>query len=76
MTTTMDACSAYLQVPMDPDSVCKTTMITHIGTYAWRFMPFGLRNEPATMSRIVEEKFSGYNRKICMVYLDDTIAFS
>ena len=74
--TTMDACSAYWQVPMAQDSISRTTMITHFGTYAWKYMPFGLRNAPATMSRVVETIFSGYNRRICMVYLDDIVTFS
>ena len=74
--TTMDACSAYWQVPRAEDSIHKTAMVTHMGHYAWKFMPFGLRNEPATMSRVVEQLYEGYNRSICMVYLDDTITFS
>ena len=74
--TTMDACSAYWQVPMAEDSIHKTAMVTHMGHYAWKFMPFGLRNAPATMSRVVEQLYEGYNRSICMVYLDDTITFS
>ena len=74
--TTMDACSAYWQVPMAEESIHKTAMVTHMGHYAWEFMPFGLRNAPATMSRVVEQLYEGYNRSICMVYLDDTITFS
>ena len=74
--STMDACSAYWQIWMDPDSVEKTTFVSHAGTYAFKFMPFGLRNAPATISRAMNKIMSQENRKICNVYLDDCITFS
>ena len=76
MYSTMDACSAYWQIPMHPDSVEKTTFTCHLGTFAFNFMPFGLRNAPATMSRAMAKIFSQENRQICIVYLDDIIAFA
>ena len=76
MYSTMDACSAYWQIRMDPDSVEKTTFISHAGLYAFKFMPFGLRNAPATMGRAMQKILCRENRKTCIVYLDDCIVFS
>ena len=76
MYSTMDACSAYWQIRMDPDSVEKTTFISHAGLYAFKFMPFGLRNDPATMGRAMQKILCRENRKTCIVYLDDCIVFS
>ena len=74
--STMDAYSAYWQIRMHPDSIEKTTFVCHLGTFAFNFMPFGLRNAPATMSRAMADIFHEENRKICIVYLDDCIAYS
>ena len=76
MYSTMDACSAYWQVKMDPASVEKTTFVCHLGTFAFNYMPFGLRNAPSTMSRAMAKIFSKENYQICVVYLDDCIAYS
>ena len=74
--STLDACSAYWQIPMDPDSIEKTTFNCFLGSYAFLFMPFGLKNGPATCSRVMNRVFHGENRKTCIVYLDDCIVFA
>jgi hypothetical protein len=61
---------------MNQNSVEKTTFITHIGTFAWLVMSFGLRNAPSTCVRAMNIIFSGLNRLICYIYLDDLITFS
>ena len=76
MYSTLDACSAYWQVKMADDSVEKTTFTCHMGTFCFKYMPFGLKNAPSTMSRIMNKIFQGLNRKICMIYLDDCITMS
>ena len=76
MFSTLDACSAYWQVKMANDSVEKTTFTCHMGTFCFKYMPFGLKNAPSTMSRIMNKIFQGLNRKICMIYLDDCITMS
>ena len=44
----MDAFSGYNQISMDPDDQEKTLFVTAQGTYCYRLMPFGLKNEGAT----------------------------
>ena len=74
--STLDACSAYWQIRMAPDSVEKTTFICHLGTFCFRYMPFGLKSAPSTMSRVMAKIFKGENGKNCIIYLDDCICMS
>ena len=41
----IDACSGYNQISMDPDDQEKTSFVTAQGTYCYRVMPFGLKNQ-------------------------------
>jgi len=62
-------------VPVDEESVLISAFVTPSGHFEWRYMPFGLRNAPATFSRFVNrllrelEHCSG-------AYLDDIVIFS
>ncbi|GJX15363.1 reverse transcriptase domain-containing protein [Tanacetum coccineum] len=44
----LDGFSGYFQIPIDPMDQEKTTFTCPFGTYAYRRMPFGLCNAPAT----------------------------
>ncbi|GKD88597.1 reverse transcriptase domain-containing protein [Tanacetum coccineum] len=44
----LDGFSRYFQIPIDPNDQEKTTFMCPFGTYAYRRMPFGLCNAPAT----------------------------
>ena len=74
--STFDLRSGYYQVAMDPRDAHKTTFVTRKGTFAFRVMPFGLCNAPATFQRLMDVTTMGLNLKICLVYLDDIIVFS
>ena len=74
--STFDLRSGYYQVAMDPKDAHKTTFVTRRGTYAFRVMPFGLCNAPATFQRLMDVTMMGLNFEICLVYLDDIIVFS
>ena len=52
-----------------------TGFLTPQGHFHWRFMPFGLRNSPATFSRLVTKVFKGLE-EVCEAYLDDIMVFS
>jgi len=47
----LDGYSRYNHVPVDPEDQEKTTFTCPFGTFAYRRMPFGLCNSPATFQR-------------------------
>ena len=65
----------YWQVPIALSDVGLTCFVTSHGPYHWRFLPFGLRNAPATFSRLVTKVFKGLE-EFCEAYLDDIMVFS
>ena len=74
--STFDLRSGYHQVTVEPSDVHKTAFVTRRGTFAFRVMPFGLCNAPATFQRLMDCVMLGLNFEICLVYLDDIILFS
>lgn len=74
--STLDLCSGYHQVGMDPHSAQINTFGTSKGLFEFTRMPFGLRNTGATFPRLMEYILSGLQWETCVVYLDDIIVFS
>ena len=51
--TKIDLSRGYWQVPLDDESVPISAFVTPHGQFQWRYMPFGLRNAPATFQRLM-----------------------
>ena len=67
----LDGYSGYIQVPIAPADQEKTTFTCPFGTYAFRRMPFGLCNAPATFKTSMMSIFSDFITKILEVFMED-----
>ena len=71
----MDGFSGYNQIQSKPKDQHKTAFICPLGTFAYRKMPFSLKNAGATFQRAMTLIFHDL-KKIIEVYLDDLAAHS
>ncbi|CAL2259865.1 unnamed protein product [Prunus armeniaca] len=71
----LDGYSGYNQIVIAPDDQEKTTFTCPFGTFAYRQMPFGLCNAPATFQRCMVSIFSDFVEKIIEVFMDDFSVF-
>ena len=67
----LDGYSGFFQIPIHPQDQEKTTFTCPYGTFAYRRMPFGLCNAPATFQRAMMAIFSDYIENIMEVFMDD-----
>lgn len=73
--TLLDLRRGYWQVPLAEDSQLATAFVSHMGQFAWRVMPFGLRNAAATFQRDMNQLLACHEGYAC-AYLDDIAVFS
>ncbi|KAM1593607.1 hypothetical protein ACFX10_000108 [Malus domestica] len=71
----LDGYSGYNQIVIAPEDQEKTTFTCPFGTFAYRRMPFGLCNAPATFQRCMMSIFPDYVMKIIEVFMDDFNVF-
>jgi hypothetical protein len=71
----LDGYSGYNQVAVDPQDQEMTTFTCPFGTFAYRRMPFGLCNAPATFQRCMMSIFSDVVEKFLEVFMDDFSVF-
>ncbi|KAK1601531.1 hypothetical protein QYE76_018060, partial [Lolium multiflorum] len=67
----LDGYSGFSQIVVKAKDQEKTTFTCPYGTYAYRRMPFGLCNAPATFQRCMSAIFHGFCEKIVEVFMDD-----
>lgn len=71
----LDGYSGYNQILIAPEDQEKTTFTCPFGTFAYRRMPFGLCNTPATFQKCMMNIFSYMVERIIDVFMDDFSVF-
>ncbi|KAL4341859.1 hypothetical protein GQ457_08G031570 [Hibiscus cannabinus] len=67
--------AGYNQIAIAPEDQSKTTFTCPYGTFAFRRMPFGLCNAPATFQRCMTAIFSDLNEDFLEIFMDDFSTF-
>ncbi|CAA7028556.1 unnamed protein product [Microthlaspi erraticum] len=67
----LDGYSGFFQIPIHPNDQEKTTFTCPYGTFAYRRMPFGLVQCPATFQRCMTSIFSDLIEEMVEVFMDD-----
>ena len=74
--STLDMCSGFYQIVVDPDSREKIAFVTKYGTYQYNRLPMDLCNSLATFQRLVDIIFSGLICDCMVAYVDDLNIYS
>jgi hypothetical protein len=72
----LDGYSGYNQIAIALEDQDKTTFTCAFGTFAYKRMPFGLCNAPATFQRCMMSILSDMVEKFIEVFMDDFSVFS
>nr|XP_009803998.1 PREDICTED: uncharacterized protein LOC104249301 [Nicotiana sylvestris] len=71
----LDGYSGYNQIVIAPEDQEKTTFTCPYGTYAFKRMPFGFCNAPATFQRCMMAIFTDMVERFVEVFMDDFSVF-
>ena len=71
---TLDLCAGCHHIPLDEESIPKTTFTSPFGKYECIKVPFGLIQTPAYFQELMTGILKDFN--FAIAYLDDIIIFS
>lgn len=74
--SSLDLCSGYWQMELDPKDRHKTAFCTEFGLYHWNRLPQGLKNAASSFQRLLEVVLAGLKEWNISTYLDDLIIAS
>lgn len=73
--TLLDMFRGYWQIPLDEDAQLCTAFTAPSGQYAWKVMPFGLKNAASTYQRVINGILAPHRQYAC-AYIDDVAIYS
>ena len=72
----LDAFQGYHQIPLATEDQEKTALVTPVGNYHYKVMPFDLKNAGSTYQRMMTKMFEPRLGKNVEVYIDDMVVES
>ena len=69
----LDAFQGYYQIPLALNDQEKMSLVTPIGNYHYKVMPFGLKNARSAYQRMMIKIFESQMGKNIEVYIDDIV---
>ena len=72
----LDATWMFWQLRLRPEDAHKTGMVTPLGHFHWKVVPFGLTNAPGHCMNVMSKVLDPYLYKFVQVLIDDVIIYS
>ena len=69
-------CLDIISLSIAPKDQHKTAFVIERGTFAYKVMPFGLKNAPSTFQRLMCHIFNDFLKSFLEVYVDDLCVHS